>query len=39
VVSQISTRDLDVAIVGQLPATNLPLGDQFEPGSLQMIRL
>jgi hypothetical protein len=34
---QISTRNLDVPIVGQLPAANLPLGDEFEPGPVKMI--
>ena len=28
--TQIATGDLDIAVVGQLPAANLPLGDQFE---------
>ena len=35
--AQITTADFDVAIVGQLPATDLPLGDQFEPGPMQMV--
>jgi hypothetical protein len=35
--AQIAAGDLDVAVVGQLPATNLPLGDQFEAGSMQVI--
>jgi hypothetical protein len=35
--AQISTRDFDVAIVGQLPATDLPLGDEFEPGPVKMV--
>jgi hypothetical protein len=35
--AQISTRNLDIAILGQLPATDLSLGDQFEPSSLQII--
>jgi hypothetical protein len=35
--AQISTRDLDLAIVGQLPTTHLPLGDQFEPGPMQIV--
>jgi hypothetical protein len=28
---QIATGDLDIALIGQLPPPNLPLGDQFEP--------
>ena len=35
--AQITTADFDVAIVGQLPATDLPLGDEFEPGPMQMV--
>jgi hypothetical protein len=31
---QIATGDLDIAVIGQLPTANLPLGDQFEPGSV-----
>jgi hypothetical protein len=27
---QIASGNLDVAVVGQLPAANLPLGDEFE---------
>jgi len=34
---QIATGDLDVPIVGQLPAANLPLGDEFEPGPVQVV--
>jgi hypothetical protein len=36
--SQIATGDLDIPIVGQLPAANLPFGDKFEPGPL-VVRL
>jgi hypothetical protein len=35
--TEISAGDLDVAVFGQLPATKLPLGDEFEPCSLQMV--
>jgi hypothetical protein len=35
--AQIPTRDLDIAIVGQLPAADLSLRDQFEPGPMQMV--
>jgi hypothetical protein len=35
--TQISAYDLDITVVGQLPATNLPLSDQFEPGPMKMI--
>jgi hypothetical protein len=37
-VSQIAPGDLDVAVLGQLPATHLPLRDQFEPGPIEIIR-
>jgi hypothetical protein len=35
--AQIATGDLDVTVLGQLPATNLPLRDQFEAGSVAVI--
>jgi hypothetical protein len=35
--SQIATGDLNIPIVGQLPAPNLPLGDEFKPGPVQMV--
>jgi hypothetical protein len=35
---QIASRDLDVAIVSQLPAASLPLGDEFEPSSVKVVR-
>ena len=35
--AQIATGDLDVPIVGQLPAANLPFGDEFEPGPVEVI--
>ena len=34
---QVATGDLDISIVGQLPAANLPLGDEFEPGPVQVV--
>ena len=34
---QIATSDLDVAIVGQLPASNLPFCDEFEPGPVKVV--
>ncbi len=34
---QIADRNLDICVVGQLPATDLPLGDQFEPRPLWMV--
>jgi hypothetical protein len=34
---QIATGDLDVPIVRQLPAENLPFGDEFEPGPVEVI--
>jgi hypothetical protein len=35
--AEIATGDLDVPIVGQLPAANFPLSDEFEPGSVQVV--
>lgn len=35
--AQISTCNFYVAFIGQLPASDLPLHDQFEPGSMEMI--
>jgi hypothetical protein len=37
-VPQITTGDLDIAVVGQLPSTNLPFGDQFEPRPVKVVR-
>ena len=34
---QISAGDLDIAVVGQLAATKLPFGDEFEPGSVKVV--
>jgi hypothetical protein len=34
--TQIAAGDLDVAIIGQLPAAQLPLHDQLEPRPLEM---
>ena len=34
---QIATGDFDIAVVGQLPAANLPLGNEFEPGPVKMV--
>jgi hypothetical protein len=34
---QITARDLDIAVVGQLPPPKFPLGDEFEPGSVKMV--
>ena len=34
---QIATGDLDIPVVGQLPAANLPLGDALEPGPVQVV--
>src|SRR3984893_13304343 len=30
--------ELDITIVSHLPAANLPLGDEFEPGPVKMVR-
>jgi hypothetical protein len=35
---QIATGDLDIAVVGQLPSTDLPFGDQFEPRPVKVVR-
>ena len=35
---QIATGDLNIAVVGQLPSTNLPFGDQFEPRPVKVVR-
>jgi hypothetical protein len=35
--AQVATGDLDIAVIGQLPTANLPLGDQFEPGSVKTV--
>ena len=34
---QIATGDVDVPIVRQLPAADLPFGDEFEPGPVQVV--
>jgi hypothetical protein len=34
---QVATGDLDICVAGQLPAANLPLGDEFEPGAVQVV--
>jgi hypothetical protein len=34
---QITARDLDIAVVGQLPSPKFPLGDEFEPGPVKMV--
>jgi hypothetical protein len=34
---KITTRYLDVSVLGQLAATNLPLGDEFEPSPVKVI--
>src|SRR6266851_2096954 len=36
--AQIASADLNIAVLGQLPTPDLPLGNQFEPCSLQMVR-
>jgi hypothetical protein len=35
--TEISAGDFDVAVLGQLPATDLPLRDEFEPGPMKII--
>ena len=34
---QIAPGDFDIAVVGQMVATNLPLGDEFDPGPVKMV--
>jgi hypothetical protein len=34
---QVTTGDLDITVVGQLAATKLPLGDEFEPGPVKVV--
>ena len=34
---QIATGDLDITVVGQLPAAKFPLRDEFEPGPVKVI--
>jgi hypothetical protein len=34
---QVSAGDLDIAVIGQLPAAQLAFGDQFESGPLKMV--
>jgi len=29
----VATGNLDVPVIGQLPAANLPLGDEFKPNA------
>jgi hypothetical protein len=35
--TEIAAGDLDVAVLRKLTATHLPLGDQFEPGPMQIV--
>jgi hypothetical protein len=35
--AEVTTRDLDIAILGQLPAAHLPLCDQFKSRPVQMV--
>jgi hypothetical protein len=37
-IPKIATGDLDIAVVGQLPSTDLPFGGQFEPRPVKVIR-
>jgi hypothetical protein len=34
---QVTTGDFDIAAIGQLAATKLPLGDEFEPGPVKVV--
>ena len=34
---QIASSDLDIAVVRKVAAANLPLGDKFEPGPVQVV--
>src|SRR5205823_182150 len=38
-IAEVGARDLNVAVLSQLAATQLPLHDKFEPGSLEVERL
>ena len=35
--AEVAARDFDVAVVGQLTATNLPLCDPFQSSPMQMV--
>jgi hypothetical protein len=35
--TEISAGDLDIGIIGQLPAAQFAFGDKFEPGALKMV--
>jgi hypothetical protein len=35
--TEIAAGDFDVAVLGQLPATDLPLVDKFQPGPMKVI--
>jgi len=37
--AQIAADDFDVAVVGQLPATEFPLGDLVKPSPMEVIAL
>jgi len=37
--AEVAPRDLDIAVIGQLTATDLPFSYQFEPGPVQMVGL
>jgi hypothetical protein len=34
---QITIGDLDITVISQLPAANLPLSHEFEPGAMKMV--
>jgi hypothetical protein len=34
---QVTTGDLNIAIVGQLPPTKFAVSDEFEPGAMKMV--
>jgi hypothetical protein len=37
--AQVTAGNLDIAVVGQLPVAQLPLGDKLEAGAVKMVRL
>jgi putative ABC transport system substrate-binding protein len=37
--AHVPPADLDIPVLGQLPPTHLPLGNAFEPGRLEIVRL
>jgi hypothetical protein len=36
--AQVATGNLDIAVIGQLPTTDFPFGDEFKPGPVKVVR-